>query len=289
MDLRHERSLLGAAHLEQLEQVQTARRAYGFGHLPGLHRRDDFGCEGRKLPGLAPAERTALECRTGIGVGDCELCEVLARAGTLVHALGTRHALGHELGTRRLRDRDQDVRQIEFLRLGRRALALRGALLDFARRDEDPRIDVALAQGGHRHLPAHLLAVGTIVDTLLFERGGQVAELDVVALRDVGERGVEHLVGDLDPEPVGALDLQLLQHQPLEHLLTEHVAGRRLLPLLLYALCNHLCLLVELALQHDAVVDHRGDAIEQAAGAGELLGGHGGRDGQQRARHKQSF
>ena len=110
----------------------------------------------------------------------------------------------------------------------------------------------------------------------------------IVALRDVGERGVEHLVRDLDPEPVGALHLQLLQDQPFEHLLAQHIARRRLLALLLDARADHLHLLLEIALQHDAVVDDGHQAVEQHAAAAQFLGRRRG-SRKEGARYEQSL
>ena len=131
------------------------------------------------------------------------------------------------------------------LSVARRGLALGDALVDLARRHVDARQHVALAQHLQRHFLADVLAVAAVVDALLLERGRQVAELDVVALGDLGQRLVEHFVGDLDAEAVGALHLHFLQHEALEHLLAQHVARRQLLPALLDALRDDLRLRVE--------------------------------------------
>ena len=79
------------------------------------------------------------------------------------------------------------------------------------------------------------------------------------------ERLVHRLVRDLDAEALGTLHLDLLHHEPLEHLLAEDVARRQLLAGLLDAVGNHPHLLVEFAAQHDAVVGDRGDAVERLA------------------------
>jgi hypothetical protein len=53
------------------------------------------------------------------------------------------------------------------------------------------------------------------------------------------------------------------QHEALEHLLPQDVRRRQLLPLLLNAVGDRAHLLLELATQHDAVVDDGRDAVEQ--------------------------
>ena len=109
-----------------------------------------------------------------------------------------------------------------------------------------------------------------IVDALLGERLRQVGEADAVALGDVVERAVQHFVGDLDAEAVGALDLDLLDDQPLQDLPAQHVARRQLGLLLTQARGDLVGLRIELADEHDAVVDHGRDAVEQLAAAGQL-------------------
>ena len=101
-------------------------------------------------------------------------------------------------------------------------------LVDLARRDADALQHVALAQQLQGELLAHLLAVGGVVDALLRQRLRQLGERDVVALGDVLERLVHGLVGDLDAGVIGALHLDLLQDQALEHLLAQHVLRRQL-------------------------------------------------------------
>ena len=95
-------------------------------------------------------------------------------------------------------------------------------------------------------------------------------ELDVVALGDVAQRLVQHLVRHLHAEPSGALDLDLLEDQPLEHLLADDVGGRQLRALALQAVGDEGALRVELALQHDALVDDRDHAVERDAGRGQV-------------------
>ncbi len=154
------------------------------------------------------------------------------------------------------------------------------ALVDFARRNVDARVHVALPQLAQDHLLADFLAISPVVDALRLERRGQVAELDVVAGCDLGECLVELLVGHLDAGSFGALHLYFLQHEPLEHLLPEDVPRWQLLARLLQAHRDELHLLVERTLQDDAVVHDRDDSVQRyAACCGRRIGAGGWRNG----------
>ena len=131
-------------------------------------------------------------------------------------------------------------------------------------------IHVALAQQRERELLAHGVAIGGVVDALRRERFGQLRQRDLVALGDFRQRVVQRLVGHLDAGALGALHLQLLQDQALEHLLAQHVLRRQLELLLPQALGDRGDLLVELAGEHDAVVHDGGDPVEQHAAGGQL-------------------
>ena len=74
------------------------------------------------------------------------------------------------------------------------------------------------------------------------------------------------------PALVGALHLDFLEHQPLEHLLAQHVLWRRLELLLVQPLAHRGDLRVQVAVEHDPVVDDRDHPIEQGALRGELAG-----------------
>ena len=90
----------------------------------------------------------------------------------------------------------------------------------------------------------------------------------------------------LMPARFGALHLQFLQHQAVEHLLAQHVLRRQVEVLRAQALGDDEHLLVELARQHHALIDGGGDAVEQHARAAGLAGlgerGRGGGEGQAR-------
>ena len=110
---------------------------------------------------------------------------------------------------------------------------------------------------------------------------------------DIGERLVELLVVDADAALGGALHLDFLQHESLEHLLAQYRLRRQFLARLLQALRDRLDLIVQFALQHHAFVDHGGDAIEHRAFVGERAGlrlqtGREGREEQAKERTKMS-
>ncbi len=229
----------------------------------------------------------ALAANEGIWLPRRQPSEVLAALRPVVDALGARRALLGLRGRRGGRDRDQDVREVVLDFADRRALALRHALVDLPRRDVDARVDVALPQLADGHLLSNLVAIARVVETLRLERRGQVAEGNAVALGDLVERLVERLVGHLDAEPVGPLHLHLLHHEPLEDLLPQQVSRRQRLPLLLEAFRDDADLLVQGTAQHDAVVDDRGDAVEQHAAGAQFLGpGAEGEPGQQADRQQ---
>ncbi len=145
-------------------------------------------------------------------------------------------------------------------------------LVDLARGDADVLQHVALAQQVEDDFLADVIAVGGVVDPLLRECIRQLREGDTVALGDVLQRRVEGLVGDLDAGAVGALDLDLLQHQTLEHLLAQHVLRRQLELLLPQPLADRFDLGVQITVEHHAVVYDRHYPIEQLAAGGELAG-----------------
>ena len=220
--------------------------------------------ERRQLRALAPAERAAFERRLAVGVGDRELGEILAVLGCARRRRSAFLPRFFELLRRGgLRHGDQDVRDVVFADCSGAFFCLLQVLVDLARRDGDALDHVALAQQRERELLAHGVAIAGVVDALRGQRLRQLRQRDVVALGDFLERAVQRLVGNLEAGAVRALHLDFLQHQPLEHLLAQHVLRRQLELLLAQALGDHGDLLVELALEHDAVVDHGGDAVEQ--------------------------
>ena len=120
-----------------------------------------------------------------------------------------------------------------------------------------------------RHLAANAFAIARIVESLLGQRLRQLRQRDTVTLRHFTERLIEILVVDADARALRALHLDLLQHQPLEHLLSQHRLWRHLEALRLETLADERDLFVDFAAQHHALVDHGGDAIEHHASVGQ--------------------
>ena len=86
---------------------------------------------------------------------------------------------------------------------------------------------------------------------------------------------------------LGPLSLDLLKDQALEHLLFENALGGKLDFLFLEALGDRLHLVVELALQDDAVVDDGRNAVQQFTVYADVARlGVGPRYGEQRRQHE---
>ena len=145
-------------------------------------------------------------------------------------------------------------------------------LVDLAGGDADSLQYVALAQQAERELLAHVLAVGGVVDALLLQASGS-CDRGMPLRCATSVRAVFRVSsGTFNPAFVGALGLDLLQHQALQHLLAQHVLGRQLELLLPQALAHDGDLVIELTVQHHAVVHHGGDAVQQLALGGQLAG-----------------
>ena len=86
------------------------------------------------------------------------------------------------------------------------------------------------------------------------------------------ERRVHLFIGDLHAGVRGALHLDLLQHQALEHLLAQHVLRRQLELLLAQSLAHRGDLGVQVAVEHDPVVDDRDHPIQQLPLGGQFAG-----------------
>ena len=124
---------------------------------------------------------------------------------------------------------------------------------------------VALAQRAQGELLAHALAVLLVVHALCREGGRQLVERDLVALGDLLECAIQLFIGNGQADVLGALSLDLLKDQTLEHLLLEHALRGEFDLLFLETLGDRLHLLIELALQDDAVVDDGRNTVQQFA------------------------
>src|SRR5690606_14842742 len=268
----------GAAHLVQPHDVKSAAALNRLGDFSRPHVDDHVDEQRRQLRALAPAEAAALERGLRVGVRDRELREVFAVLEPLVDLLDLR-ARGFD-AARVIRNIDQDVRDVVVELVELRRLETRDALIDLAGRDRDARDHVALLELVEDQVLAPVLAVGRVVHALGGERRRELLEREPEIGRDVRERLVQHLVADLDPEPPRPLHLYLLEDQLLENLSFEHRKRRQLRTLLRRQLRLLLAqrrddqreTLLQLALQDDAVVDDRGDTIEENAARAELAG-----------------
>ena len=135
---------------------------------------------------------------------------------------------------------------------------------------------VARAQDLARNLALELDAIIGVVDAIGRESGGKFLERNVLPFGDVPHRGIDLFVRYLDAGAVGVLGLNFLEHQTLEHLRSDHVLIGQWHILAAQSRDDLAHLLVELALEHDAIVDDRDDAFEHLAMAGELLPGRHG-------------
>ena len=262
----------GAAHLIQPDDVVSGRRAQRLAHLAGFESGDHVGKERGQLAALAPAKRAALEGGLAARVGYRELGEILAALGALINVRGALGRLVELREARFLGHGDQDVRHVVLVALGGGLGLLLEELVDLARRDADVLQHIPLAQQRERDLLAEVLTVGGVVFALLREGVGQLRERQAVALRHVLQRGVHGLVRYLDAGVIGALDLDLLQYQALEHLLAQDVLRRQFELLLAQPHADDVHLRLELAVEHDAVIHDRCHAVEQLTLGGQLAG-----------------
>ena len=251
--------------------MKAARRAHRRAHLAGLHLGDEIQDELRQLRALAPAELAAVERGLAVRVGDRELAEVLTLGGARRDVVGLLGDVLELLGRGGLRQRQKDVRDVELI-VRRRRLLAREILIELVRRDVDVGDHVALPQGAQGELLAHALAILLVIDALGGERGRQLVERDLVALGDLLQGAVELLVRDGQADVLGPLRLDLLQDQPLEHLLAQHALRGKLHFLFLQPLGHRIHLLVELALEHQAFVHDGRDAVEQLAVGADIPG-----------------
>ena len=165
MDLVDDDLRLAAAPFVQLHDVKAARGAHRFAHFTGLHFGDQLQYEFGQLGALAPAELTAIQGRLAVGVRDRELAEILALGGACGQILGLVRDLLQLLRGGGLRQRQQNVRHVEFI-VGGRGLLAREKLLELMRADVDVRNHVALTQGAQGQFLAHALAILLVVDAL---------------------------------------------------------------------------------------------------------------------------
>ncbi len=162
-----------------------------------------------------------------------------------------------------LRDGDQDVRNIVFIGRGCGAAHPLHVAIQFARRDVDALDHIPGAQHLALDLAPQLLAVVCVVDALSGELLGQLIEAHLVASGNILQGTIDLLVGDRDSGVIGALLLNGLKHQPIEHLAPQDL-GRRQRHILGAQALSHLADLdIELAFGHHAVIYYRDDPLQR--------------------------
>ena len=225
---------------------------------------------------LAPAQAASLQRVLRLGVGDRQLREVLPLQHALTQSLRTFPG-GITLPRGGIERRaDENVRH-EILPV--RLLPRFGSAKEVVHL---PGVEIhagnhiALPERVQRDLRPQFLAVLGIRDPLLGQHVRKIAQLDLVLPGHEAERPVDLLVGNLDAEAFGALQLYFPQHKPLQHLGFQHRGRRRSQALGANARAYAGQFLIQFAPEDNAVIDHRGDAVEKLALIAELRPGRPG-------------
>ncbi len=182
MDLVLDGLLLLVAHVIELDDVIAGRCAQRLTHLSWLELHDEIGQEGRQLTALAPSQGATLERGLAVGIGHRQLREVFTALGALVDVLSLLPGLVGLLRRGGFAYGDEDVGDVVLVMLVGRLGLLVQVLVDFARGDADALEHVALTKNAEHELPAHLVAVGGVVDALLRQDLRQLGKGDVIAL-----------------------------------------------------------------------------------------------------------
>jgi hypothetical protein len=164
------------------------------------------------------------------------------------------------------RQGDQDLGNVIVDLAAARGLVSLQPAGDLSLRDGDLCHHVALPDSVDGHLPAHGFAEGGVIDALRRQCLGQLGKGNPIALGDPLQGHVELFVPDADAEPLGPLQLHLLDDQRLEDLLSQGLWRRHARALLAQLARHHLEMLVDLRLQHDAFIDHGYDAVQELPG-----------------------
>ncbi len=224
------------------------------------------------LLALHPAQRSAFERRRSLRVARRHFPEVRAVLNLRVDLVGERFGLGHVVGARGFGDRQENMGEFVLGVDDDIAFEVRNALFDFTLRHADALADFDTPQLGDGDLLAQRAAKLGILDAIFRQQDRQLFESHVVLGRNTGNRLVQHLVGNLEADAGGTLQLDLRDDQTFEHLVFEHVFGRELQALALRVLANHVELIIELGLEDDTFVDDGGHAVQELARFGELVG-----------------
>ncbi|KAG1256628.1 hypothetical protein G6F65_016239 [Rhizopus arrhizus] len=266
----------GITHVHQLQQLEAAGATDRADHFAGLHLFHHLRERLRNFIQAAPAQVAAFQRVGAVRIADGGGIEVqLALVQQGLHTVGLLLAGGDLVGVGAVGQGHQDVRQVVLV--AHRGLLLQRGI-DFALADADTALREALAQALHGDLVAHRGPEVVEVDTVMGQALAQGVQRRAVLLGDGIHRLVQLLVADPDAAALGAGDLQLDQHQALEHLAAEHVFRRQLVFTAGVLRLDVGDRTLELALQDHVLIDDGGDAVKRLRLLGKHLqgGGHAG-------------
>jgi hypothetical protein len=283
VDLIDDDRRFAAATLIQFHDVVAARRANRFAHVARFHFDDQVQNELRQLRAFSPAKLPAVQCCLAVRIGDRELAEVLTLAGSCGDILCLVRNFLELLRRGGCRQRQQDVRHVEFI-VRRCVLLARKVLFKLMRGNVDMGDDIALPQGAQGQLLAHRFAIYLVIDTLRRQGRRQLIERDFISRGNLLQRAVQLFVGHGQADVLRALHFNFLQDQTIYHLLLEHTLRVQFDPLLLQALLHRRHLNVEFALQDQPVVDDGRNPVEHFAVSADVAGLRMGQGQQQHLR-----
>ena len=254
----------------RLTRLEAARAAHRLADLPHLEPEDGVGEHGREFGGLSPAEVAAFERLLSVGMGHRYVREVRSSPDFLEHALGADTPLLDLLGGCAVGNRNQDVSNPELMPVRLRAPALHHGkiVVDVALRDVDLVLDPAPAHLRNHDVVPDLLSKLRVFVAVAFEGVAELAQRELVLLRDPEHGLVEPVVVDANARIACELQLETGEDQSLEHPPAQCIGRRRSRAGLAKLLAHPLQPGFQLARRDDVVVDDGGDAVEPAAGCG---------------------
>ncbi len=93
--------------------------------------------------------------------------------------------------------------------------------------NDDPVVDFPVTHAAENNLLTNVLAKVVPVHAVVFYRCFHVADRDIIALGDAADGGVEIAIGYREAGFLGILQLDTVHDEALQHLLDQHVLGRR--------------------------------------------------------------
>jgi len=265
----------GITHFHQLEQLEAARPTDRAQHAAGAHALDFIGEGVRDFIQAAPAKVAALQCIGTVRITDGRSLEVeLALVQQRLDAVHLALAGGDLLGGRAFGQGDQDVGQVVLGAAGA-LLGERGVHFTFA--DADAALRETLAQALGDDFLAHRVAEVGEANAVLGKALAQAVDRGAVLLGDAVDGVVEFLVANPDATAVGTGDLQLDQHQALEHLPLQYRFGRQLGFTPCVLALDVVDRTLQLALQDHVLIDDGGDAVQRLALLGKGRSGNTGK------------